>query len=129
MKTTINKLQPVKFHWNFALVFVFVFSFAVAPTQASNIGDNHEKSPRIISSEQSLSQSFSESESQIEEDMEIELWMLNPKHTSWFASEEKDIALARWMTDINSRGWMNDTAKEARLDLQNWMLLPNEWLQ
>lgn len=129
MKTTINKLQPVKFLWNFALVLVFVFSIAILPLQASNNENNPEKNPSIFSIEQNLSKSLSESEGLIEKEMEIELWMLNPKHTSWFASEEKDIALARWMTDINSRGWMNETAKEAKLDLQKWMLLPNDWLQ
>lgn len=130
MKTTVNKFQPVKFQWNLTLILAFVFSNGVVQIQASTIEGNPKKSPIISSSEQSLSLlSLIESEGQIEEEMEIELWMLNPKHSSWCVSAEKDIPLVRWMTDINSQGWINETTTEAKLDLQKWMLIPNNWLQ
>ena len=126
MKTIVFKIRLVEFQRKFALICIIFMVISIFPAQ----GKSYERVNRTGKSKPELSvlKSSTYSEIQIEEEIEVEPWMLCPKHTSWFVTGEEGLNLAKWMIDIHAENWVAGNVQETIPELQNWMLTPSEWL-
>jgi len=129
METQTIKPRISNFSLRIVMVCTLLLSFSLIHLQARSIDSTGDKKFPILKANQSSAKLFTQSETQIEEDLEVEHWMLHPKHSSWLRNGEDGIELARWMVELRSGNWLNYSIKEPTEKLQNWMLSPRGWLQ
>lgn len=125
---TLNYHSFAKSYRKFAVVCSFASCIAFLPIHAGDTDTTPDKDSQILKATTSESRSSIHSDNQTEEEIEMEVWMLNPEHQSWLQAEEKEIILSQWMTDIRAGNWINERAEEEFPALQNWMLTPKDWL-
>jgi hypothetical protein len=63
----------------------------------------------------------------IEEEIEIEDWMLNTDYSNWnYEENESELIIESWMLDASDENWTNDSVEEEQ-EIESWMTNLEEW--